>query len=194
MTILRFAHQFISLFSLANSINFWLFSVIIKLLPCLVLTVISFILIRVLCQAAKRKVKLKGYNQAASTSNINTVLNGHRYLITKLNYVFICICSIDSFWSLTVKLIKERCLRACTTENDAWSHFEREFNRTDNLIGGIMKFDELSYFPWYTVLFLVANFLIRLLIFPFVYMQFSSKDHQSANDVPIEQQCSWSPC
>ncbi|XP_031640943.1 sex peptide receptor [Contarinia nasturtii] len=62
------------------SINFWLFSVIIKLLPCLVLTVISFILIRVLYQAAKRKVKLKGYNQAASTSNINTVkiLNGHR--------------------------------------------------------------------------------------------------------------------
>lgn len=67
----------LSLLSL-NSINFWLFSVIIKLLPCLVLTVISFILIRVLCQAAKRKVKLKGYNQAASASNINTVLNGHR--------------------------------------------------------------------------------------------------------------------
>lgn len=62
----------------SNSFNFWIHSVIIKLLPCLVLTVISFILIRVLCQAAKRKVKLKGYNQTASASNVNAALNGHR--------------------------------------------------------------------------------------------------------------------
>lgn len=75
-------------------------SIIIKLLPCLVLTVISFILIRVLCQAAKRKVKLKGYNQPTATTttanigggmgtggggvggtavNASTALNGHRY-------------------------------------------------------------------------------------------------------------------
>lgn len=54
---------------------------IIKLLPCLVLTVISFILINVLCQAAKRKVKLKGYNQSGSVNaaNANVALNGHRY-------------------------------------------------------------------------------------------------------------------
>lgn len=60
------------------SFNFWIHSVIIKLLPCLVLTVISFILIRVLCQAAKRKVKLKGYSQATSATNVNAALNGHR--------------------------------------------------------------------------------------------------------------------
>lgn len=56
---------------------------IIKLLPCLVLTVISFILINVLCQAAKRKVKLKGYNQSGTmnAANANVALNGqgHRY-------------------------------------------------------------------------------------------------------------------
>lgn len=79
------------------SINFWMHSIIIKLLPCLVLTVISFILIRVLCQAAKRKVKLKGYNQpAASTTtaaigaggngtgtaaSASTALNGHRWIV-----------------------------------------------------------------------------------------------------------------
>ncbi|KAJ6644548.1 G-protein coupled receptor dmsr-1 [Pseudolycoriella hygida] len=56
------------------SVNFWVHSVIIKLLPCLVLTVISFILIRVLCQAAKRKVKLKGYSQPTP----NMLNSGHR--------------------------------------------------------------------------------------------------------------------
>ncbi|XP_037046567.1 sex peptide receptor isoform X2 [Bradysia coprophila] len=56
------------------SVNFWVHSVIIKLLPCLVLTVISFILIRVLCQAAKRKVKLKGYSQPTP----NILNSGHR--------------------------------------------------------------------------------------------------------------------
>lgn len=70
---------FVALLSLFDfSLNFWIHSVIIKLLPCLVLTVISFILIHVLYQAAKRRVKLKGYNEAASASNIDTVLNGHR--------------------------------------------------------------------------------------------------------------------
>ncbi|XP_054739047.1 G-protein coupled receptor dmsr-1 [Anastrepha obliqua] len=43
-------------------INFWIHSVIIKLLPCCILTVISFILVRVLCEASKRKQKLKEYN------------------------------------------------------------------------------------------------------------------------------------
>lgn len=53
---------------------------IIKLLPCLVLTVISFVLIHVLYQAAKRRVKLKAYNEEATASNVDTVLNGHRYV------------------------------------------------------------------------------------------------------------------
>ncbi|KAL7050508.1 hypothetical protein ACKWTF_004103 [Chironomus riparius] len=57
-------------------INFWIHSVIIKLLPCFILTIISFVLIDVLCRANKRKLKLKGYSapQAAAT----TVTNGQR--------------------------------------------------------------------------------------------------------------------
>lgn len=52
-------------------INFWVHSVIIKLLPCCILTIISFVLIDVLCRANKRKLKLKGYNKAGT--------NGHRW-------------------------------------------------------------------------------------------------------------------
>lgn len=68
-------------FLLLDRLNFWVHSVIIKLIPCLVLTVISFILIRVLCQAAKRKDKLKQYNQTATSAAVkaNAALNGHRY-------------------------------------------------------------------------------------------------------------------
>lgn len=40
----------------------WTYSVIIKWLPCLILTIISYWLIRTLCQAAKRKQVLRGYN------------------------------------------------------------------------------------------------------------------------------------
>ncbi|KAM7344726.1 G-protein coupled receptor dmsr-1 isoform 2-T2 [Cochliomyia hominivorax] len=43
-------------------INFWIHSVIIKLLPCCILTVISFVLVKVLCEASKRKQKLKEYS------------------------------------------------------------------------------------------------------------------------------------
>ncbi|KAI8127233.1 hypothetical protein FF38_03175 [Lucilia cuprina] len=43
-------------------INFWIHSVIIKLIPCCILTIISFILVRVLCEASKRKQKLKEYS------------------------------------------------------------------------------------------------------------------------------------
>ncbi|XP_058059043.1 G-protein coupled receptor dmsr-1 [Anopheles bellator] len=39
--------------------NFWIHSVIIKLLPCIILTVISCVLIQVLCKASKRRLKLK---------------------------------------------------------------------------------------------------------------------------------------
>ncbi|XP_018795764.1 PREDICTED: sex peptide receptor [Bactrocera latifrons] len=52
-------------------INFWIHSVIIKLLPCCILTVISFILVRVLCEASKRKQKLKDYNNPNKTGNAN---------------------------------------------------------------------------------------------------------------------------
>ncbi|CAD7014753.1 sex peptide receptor [Ceratitis capitata] len=52
-------------------INFWIHSVIIKLLPCCILTVISFILVRVLYEASKRKQKLKDYNNSNKTSGGN---------------------------------------------------------------------------------------------------------------------------
>ncbi|XP_059615087.1 G-protein coupled receptor dmsr-1 isoform X2 [Phlebotomus argentipes] len=57
--------------------NFWMHSILIKLLPCVILTVISFVLIRVLYKAAKRKVKLKGYTNPANSSAA-TSLNGSR--------------------------------------------------------------------------------------------------------------------
>uniref|UniRef100_A0A1B0BG75 G-protein coupled receptors family 1 profile domain-containing protein n=1 Tax=Glossina palpalis gambiensis TaxID=67801 RepID=A0A1B0BG75_9MUSC len=43
-------------------INFWIHSVIIKLLPCCILSIISFVLVKVLCEASKRKQKLKAYS------------------------------------------------------------------------------------------------------------------------------------
>lgn len=43
-------------------VNFWIHAVLIKLLPCFILTLISFVLIRVLYKASKRKIKLKGYS------------------------------------------------------------------------------------------------------------------------------------
>ncbi|XP_058832964.1 G-protein coupled receptor dmsr-1 [Topomyia yanbarensis] len=83
--------------------NFWFHSVIIKLLPCTVLTVISCVLIQVLWKANKRKQKLKqgvNYNSkngasigvatssnvtshnnamASSTTNSTAVSNGSRH-------------------------------------------------------------------------------------------------------------------
>ncbi|XP_055839666.1 G-protein coupled receptor dmsr-1 isoform X1 [Episyrphus balteatus] len=56
------------------SFNFWIHSVIIKLLPCCILTVISFILVRVLCDASKRKLKLKEYS---NPNKGGAQLNGH---------------------------------------------------------------------------------------------------------------------
>ncbi|CAO1348407.1 unnamed protein product [Diamesa serratosioi] len=53
-------------------VNFWIHSVLIKLLPCFILTIISFVLIDVLCSASKRKIKLKGYNETKTNAN------GHR--------------------------------------------------------------------------------------------------------------------
>ncbi|XP_055689593.1 G-protein coupled receptor dmsr-1 isoform X2 [Lutzomyia longipalpis] len=55
--------------------NFWMHSIVIKLLPCVILTVISFVLIRVLYKAAKRKIKLKGYTNPAN-QGAATALNG----------------------------------------------------------------------------------------------------------------------
>lgn len=64
-------HQFSPFLPLFNRINFWINSVIIKLLPCFILTIISFVLIDVLCRANKRKAKLKGYSQPGANPNGN---------------------------------------------------------------------------------------------------------------------------
>ncbi|XP_055708444.1 G-protein coupled receptor dmsr-1 isoform X2 [Phlebotomus papatasi] len=69
--------------------NFWMHSILIKLLPCVILTVISFVLIRVLYKAAKRKVKLKGYTNPIN-SNAATALNGTKTFCFLLQYFIIC--------------------------------------------------------------------------------------------------------
>ncbi|XP_046970162.1 G-protein coupled receptor dmsr-1-like [Vanessa cardui] len=54
-------------------INFWVHAVVIKLLPCVILTVISAWLIRVLYRANSRKKALKGYSACPA----DTVVNGN---------------------------------------------------------------------------------------------------------------------
>lgn len=58
--------------------NFWVHAIIIKLVPCVVLTAINFVLIQVLCQAGKRKMKLKEYSAATLISS-----NGQRWVKSK---------------------------------------------------------------------------------------------------------------
>ncbi|XP_050089980.1 G-protein coupled receptor dmsr-1 [Anopheles aquasalis] len=57
--------------------NFWIHSVIIKLLPCIILTVISCVLIQVLWKASKRRLKLKqGGNYAKNGTSSVTPQSG----------------------------------------------------------------------------------------------------------------------
>lgn len=60
-------------------INFWVHAVLIKLLPCVILTVISAWLIRALYRANSRKKALKGYSACPA----NTVVNGNGNVFTK---------------------------------------------------------------------------------------------------------------
>lgn len=48
-----------------NRFNFWIHSVLIKLLPCGILIVISAVLMHVLCEASRRRLKLRDYNNPA---------------------------------------------------------------------------------------------------------------------------------
>ncbi|OWR46065.1 G-protein coupled receptor dmsr-1-like [Danaus plexippus] len=52
-------------------INFWVHAVVIKLLPCVILTVISAWLIRVLYRANSRKRALKGYSACPASTAVN---------------------------------------------------------------------------------------------------------------------------
>ncbi|KAK2583470.1 hypothetical protein KPH14_009439 [Odynerus spinipes] len=49
-------------------LNFWVLGVVVKLLPCVILTVISCWLIRTLCRTKDRKQALKNYNQPMTKS------------------------------------------------------------------------------------------------------------------------------
>uniref|UniRef100_A0A2A4JF21 G-protein coupled receptors family 1 profile domain-containing protein n=1 Tax=Heliothis virescens TaxID=7102 RepID=A0A2A4JF21_HELVI len=60
-------------------INFWVHAVLIKLLPCVILTVISAWLIRALYRANSRKKALKGYSACPA----NTVINGNGNIFTR---------------------------------------------------------------------------------------------------------------
>ncbi|XP_068620716.1 G-protein coupled receptor dmsr-1-like [Battus philenor] len=60
-------------------LNFWVHAVFIKLLPCVILTIISAWLIRVLYRANSRKRILKGYNACPAS----TVINENGNVITR---------------------------------------------------------------------------------------------------------------
>ncbi|XP_034477099.1 sex peptide receptor [Drosophila innubila] len=55
-------HVYFDKDSMLYRFNFWIHSVIIKLIPCFVLTVISLVLMHVLCEASRRRLKLKDYD------------------------------------------------------------------------------------------------------------------------------------
>ncbi|XP_054164377.1 G-protein coupled receptor dmsr-1-like [Oppia nitens] len=58
---------------LLQKLNFWVFSVLLKLIPCVLLTILSLALIRVLVEANKRKQRLLSSNIALkNNSNLNT--------------------------------------------------------------------------------------------------------------------------
>ncbi|XP_037873375.1 neuropeptide receptor A20 isoform X2 [Bombyx mori] len=60
-------------------INFWVHAVLIKLLPCVILTIISAWLIRALYRANYRKKILKGYNACPA----ETIVNGKGNIFTR---------------------------------------------------------------------------------------------------------------
>ncbi|CAG9795782.1 unnamed protein product [Diatraea saccharalis] len=60
-------------------INFWVHAVLIKLLPCVILTLISAWLIRALYRANNRKKALKGYSACQNTA----IVNGRRNIFTR---------------------------------------------------------------------------------------------------------------
>ncbi|KAH8290763.1 hypothetical protein KR054_005675, partial [Drosophila jambulina] len=58
-------HVYFDQDSVLYRFNFWIHSVIIKLLPCGILIVISTVLMHVLCEASRRRLKLRDYNNPA---------------------------------------------------------------------------------------------------------------------------------
>lgn len=60
-------------------VNFWVHAVLIKLLPCFILTVISAWLIRALYRVNTKKKALKGYSACA----VETAVNGNGNIFTR---------------------------------------------------------------------------------------------------------------
>ncbi|KAH8348637.1 hypothetical protein KR084_009334 [Drosophila pseudotakahashii] len=58
-------HVYFDKNSVLYRFNFWIHSVLIKLLPCGILIVISAVLMHVLCEASRRRLKLRDYNNPA---------------------------------------------------------------------------------------------------------------------------------
>ncbi|XP_066589465.1 G-protein coupled receptor dmsr-1 [Prorops nasuta] len=58
--------------SFVYQLNFWMLGVVVKLLPCVILTVISCWLIKALYRAKGRKQALRGYNQCGSSTATTT--------------------------------------------------------------------------------------------------------------------------
>ncbi|KAH8233080.1 hypothetical protein KR026_003898 [Drosophila bipectinata] len=58
-------HVYFDQDSVLYRFNFWIHSVLIKLLPCAILIVISTVLMHVLCEASRRRLKLRDYNNPA---------------------------------------------------------------------------------------------------------------------------------
>ncbi|XP_016930284.2 G-protein coupled receptor dmsr-1 isoform X2 [Drosophila suzukii] len=58
-------HVYFDKDSVLYRFNFWIHSVLIKLLPCGILIVISAVLMHVLCEASRRRLKLRDYNNPA---------------------------------------------------------------------------------------------------------------------------------
>ncbi|KAH8372714.1 hypothetical protein KR009_003434 [Drosophila setifemur] len=58
-------HVYFDQDSVLYRFNFWIHSVLIKLLPCAILIVISTVLMHVLCEASRRRLKLRDYSNPA---------------------------------------------------------------------------------------------------------------------------------
>jgi len=55
--------------NILKDVNFWIYSVVIKLIPCLALTVLSFKLLKVLLEAKRRRKNLTTKNTAIKMGN-----------------------------------------------------------------------------------------------------------------------------
>lgn len=70
---------------LLKKVSFWIYSVLTKLIPCVMLTYLSLALIRVLYQANERKQRLKNYN-----NNLGATSSDQASVPSTSNHSIIC--------------------------------------------------------------------------------------------------------